>query len=72
MFAKEARHVKASPGSVRRGRDACVQHAEAGLQAKPYPGGSHPKLTAYRRQQLIDLLRQGAWPMAIVRGAPRI
>ena len=55
-----ARHVKASPGSVRRGRDVCVQHAEAGLQAKPHPGGSHPKLTAYQRQQLIDLLRQGA------------
>jgi transposase len=55
-----ARHVQASPSSVRRWRDAFAQHAEAGLQAKPHPGGSQPKLTADQRQQLITLLRQGA------------
>jgi transposase len=55
-----ARHVKASPSSVRRWRDAVAQHAAAGLNAKPHPGGSQPKLTADQRQQLIALLRQGA------------
>jgi transposase len=55
-----ARHVKASPSSVRRWRDAVAQHAAAGLDAKPHPGGSHLKLNADQRQQLVDLLRQGA------------
>jgi putative transposase len=55
-----ARHVKASPSSVRRWRDAVAQHAAAGLNAKPHPGGSDPKLNADQRQQLIELLRQGA------------
>jgi transposase len=55
-----AQHVKASPSSVRRWREAFTQYAEAGLQAKPHPGGSHPKLTADQRQQLVDLLRQDA------------
>src|SRR5262245_3614701 len=55
-----ARHVKASPSSVRRWRDAVAQHAEAGLDAKPHPGGSQPKLSPAQRQQLVTLLRQGA------------
>jgi transposase len=55
-----ARHVKASPRSVRRWREAFAPHAEAGRQAKPHPGGSHPKLPVDPRQQLVDLLRQGA------------
>lgn len=55
-----ARHVTASPSSVRRWRAAFVHHAEAGLAAKPHPGGSHPKLKADQRQQLVDLLCQGA------------
>jgi transposase len=55
-----ARHVKASPSSVRRWRPAFVQHAAAGLDAKPHPGGSQPKLHPDQRQQLVDLLRQGA------------
>jgi transposase len=68
-----ARHVKVSPSSVRRGRAATAQHAAAGLDAQPHPGGSQPKLTVDQRQQLVDLLRQGArahgfrndlWPLA--------
>ena len=39
-----ARHVTASPSSVRRWRDAVTQHATAGLDAKPHPGGSQPTL----------------------------
>jgi transposase len=55
-----ARHVKASPSSVRRWREAVAQHAAAGLDAKPHPGGSQPTLRLEQRQQLIDLLSQGA------------
>jgi transposase len=55
-----ARHVKASPSSVRRWRDAVARHAQAGLDAKPHPGGSQPKLTLEQRQPLLELLRQGA------------
>jgi transposase len=55
-----ARHVKASPSSVRRWRDAVGQHAEAGLNAKPHPGGSQPKLRLDQRQRLVALLSQGA------------
>jgi transposase len=55
-----ARHVHASPSSVRRWRAAVVQYAAVGLDAKPHPGGSQPKLPASQRQQLVDLLRQGA------------
>jgi transposase len=55
-----ARHVKASPSSVRRWRDAVAQHAAAGLDAKPHPGGSQPKLSLEQRQQLVGLLSQGA------------
>jgi transposase len=54
-----ARQVNASPGSVCRWRDTRAQHGEAGLTAKRHPG-SKPKLTAVQRQQLIELLRQGA------------
>jgi transposase len=54
------RHVKASPSSVRRWRDAVAQHAAAGLDAKPHPSGSQPKLSLEQRQHLIELLRQGA------------
>ena len=57
-----ARHVTASPSAIRRWRNAFAQHAEAGLQATPHPGGSHPKRTAEQRQQRITLLRQGARP----------
>jgi transposase len=55
-----ARHVKASPSSVRRWRDAVARHAQAGLDAKPHPGGSQPKLSPQQRRHLIDLLSQGA------------
>ncbi|HEY7490629.1 MAG TPA: winged helix-turn-helix domain-containing protein [Candidatus Tectomicrobia bacterium] len=55
-----ARHVKASPSSVRRWRDAVTQYAEAGLDAKPHPGGSQPKLSLDQRHHLIELLSQGA------------
>jgi transposase len=55
-----ARHVKASPSSVRRWRAAAAQHPEAGLTTKPHPGGSPPKLHADQRQQLVDLFSQGA------------
>src|SRR5262245_27267832 len=55
-----ARHVKVSPSSVRRWRDVAAHHAVAGLDAKPHPGGSQPNLNADQRQQLVDLLRQGA------------
>ncbi|HEY7492038.1 MAG TPA: helix-turn-helix domain-containing protein [Candidatus Tectomicrobia bacterium] len=55
-----ARHVKASPSSVRRWRAAVAQHAEAGLDANPHPGGSQPKLSFEQRQPLITLLSQGA------------
>jgi transposase len=55
-----ARHVKASPSSVRRWRDAVARHAEAGLNAKPHPGGSQPKLSLDQRQRLVALLSQGA------------
>jgi transposase len=37
-----------------------AKHAQAGLNAKPHPGGSQPKLTLAQRQHLIALLRQGA------------
>jgi transposase len=55
-----ARHVKAAPSSVRRWRDAVAQHPETGLDAKPHPGGSQPKLSLEQRHHLIDLLSQGA------------
>jgi transposase len=55
-----ARHTKASPSSVRWWRAPFVQHADAGLDAKPYLGESHPKLPANQRQQLVELFRQGA------------
>ena len=57
---KVARHVKASPSSVRRWRDAAVQAPETGLNAKPHPGGSQPKLTAEQAPHLLTLLNQGA------------
>jgi transposase len=37
-----------------------AKHAQAGLDAKPHPGGSHPKLSLQQCHHLIDLLRQGA------------
>jgi transposase len=55
-----ARHIKASPSSVRRWRNAVAQHAAAGLDAKPHLGGSQPKLSLEQRQHLLALLRQGA------------
>jgi transposase len=55
-----ARHVKASPSSVRRWRDAVAYHAQAGLDAKPHPGGSQPKLRRDQHHYLLELLRQGA------------
>ena len=55
-----ARHIKASPSSVRRWRDAVARQAEAGLDAKPHPGGSQPKLSLLQRHHLIALLSQGA------------
>jgi transposase len=54
-----ARQVKASPGSVCRWRDTLAQQGEAGLTAKRHPG-SKPKLNAVQRQQLLELLSQGA------------
>ena len=54
-----ARQVKASPGSVCRWRDPRATQGEAGLIAKRHPG-SKPKLTAVQRQQLLELLSQGA------------
>jgi transposase len=60
-----ARHVKASPSSVRRWRDAVAQHPETGRDATPHPGGSPPKLRHKRPERLIydkawdsDALRQ--------------
>jgi transposase len=55
-----ARHIKASPSFVRRWRNAVVQHAGAGLNAKPHPGGSQPKFSLEHRQHLIALVSQGA------------
>jgi transposase len=55
-----ARHDNASPSSVRRWCDAVARQAAAGLDAKPHPGGSEPKLSLAQRQHLIALLRQGA------------
>ena len=72
---KVARHVKASPSSVRRWRDAVSQDPETGLTAKPHPGGSQSKLNTEQAQHLIKLLSQGArthgfrnelWPLARV------
>jgi transposase len=37
-----------------------TQYAEAGLDAKPHPGGSQPKLSLDQRHHLIELLSQGA------------
>jgi transposase len=37
-----------------------ARSAQAGLDAKPHPGGSQPKLNLEQRQYLIDLLGQGA------------
>jgi transposase len=54
-----ARHVKASPGSVCRWRDALTRQGEAGLTAKRHPG-SKPQLTPEQCQGLLDLLSQGA------------
>jgi transposase len=54
-----ARQVKASPGSVCRGRDRLAQDGEAGLTAKPHPG-SQAKLRPPQCQALLDLLSQGA------------
>jgi transposase len=55
---KVARHLKASPGSVCRWRDARDHHGEAGLNAKRHPG-SVPKLTLDQRNLLFTLLCQG-------------
>jgi transposase len=55
-----ARHGKASPSAVRRGRDAVAPPAAAGLDATPPPGGSPPKLNREHRQQRVGLLHQGA------------
>jgi transposase len=49
-----ARHVKALPSSIRRWRDAVARYAQAGLDATPHLGGSHPKLSLEQRQYLID------------------
>jgi transposase len=51
-----ARHVKASPSSVRRWRDAVAQHAQAGLDAKPPLGGSQPKLSGLSNKFLNVLV----------------
>jgi hypothetical protein len=50
----------ASPNSSRRWRDAVAQHAETGLDTKPHPGGSQPKLSLEQRHHLIALWSQGA------------
>jgi transposase len=54
-----ARHMKVSPGSVCRWRDARDQHGEAGLNATRHPG-SKPRLTEAQSARLVTLLRQGA------------
>jgi transposase len=55
---KVARHVKASPGSVCRWRDALAHQGDTALTAKRHPG-SKPKLSPEQCQALLALLRQG-------------
>jgi transposase len=57
---KVARHVNASPKSVRRWREAKAQNPDTGLQSKPHPGGRQPRLHSEQQQHLIELLHQGA------------
>ena len=54
-----ARQIGCHPSSVMRWRDAQQQSGEAGLRAKPAPGRP-PKLTERQREQLIQILLQGA------------
>jgi transposase len=54
-----ARHVKASPTSVCRWRDALRHQGEAGLDAKRHPGGQ-ARPTTKQGQHLLALLSQGA------------
>jgi transposase len=56
--AQVARALGVSEAAVSRWKQAYQESGEAGLAAKPHPGGQ-PRLTAAQRQRLSDLLRQG-------------